>query len=151
MSWASTRTKVGTVLAAAVANAAVHNRLRTDLDREDAEAALVKAGGDGKIRCFEYSCTPGELHYGASGYQTTTMRVEVVATWYHSDAGDSYGELVDAVRAAMEALGDPANFPQLGPEGILTTSPGTVPLKLRTGHSALRLVFGFGLLDVESS
>ncbi len=151
MSWATTRALVGTRLAAVCSSASVHNRIRTDLERENAEQDLVKEGGDGKIRCLEYTCTPGQVHGGASGYQRTTMKVQVVMTWFHDDGDDSYGELVDNARLAMEDLALPSVFPQLAPEGILTTDPGTIPLRLRTGHSALRLVFGFELIDVEAT
>lgn len=149
MSWATTRTLIGTTLAAACPTANVHNRIRTDIDRTDAETDL--AGTDGKIRSIEYVCRPGQVHGGASGYQRTTMRVQVVMTYGLDDANDADGTLANDARLAMEALADPAAFPQLAPEGILTTEPGAVPLKARTGHAVLRLVFGFELLDVEAT
>lgn len=149
MSWATTRALIKSTIEGAASTATVHNRIRTDIDRDDAVTAL--AGTDGKIRCVEFTCVPGEVLGGAYGYQRTSMRVRVVVTWHHDDANDSYGTMADGVRLIMEALASPLVFPQLSPEGILTLDAGDTPLKLRTGPSAYRLVFGFELIDVEAS
>lgn len=150
MSWSTTRARHATLYAATLPTATVHNRVRTDIDREDAENALK--GTDGKIRCVEFTCAPGVRLPGASGYLNTTMRVQTVMTYWHGDSGDSYGALIDDARKLQEAIADPVGgFPQLTETGILTTDAGTVPLKLRTGHSALRLVFVHELYDVEAT
>lgn len=151
MSFASTRTKVGTVLAAATPNWRVHNRIRTDVDRADAESDLISSDL-GYIACWEYDCTPSEIHGGATGYQRTAMRVRVRGTFKHDDANDSKNAFVDAMVLAMQALANPeVGFPQLDPKGILTTEEPRVPLKVRTDHSAYRCEFVFDLLDVETT
>lgn len=153
MSLSTTRTRVGTVLeaVAGIASGAgkVHSRIRDDLDREDAEADLMGSAG---INCWEYEVVPRAEHQGASGYNRAVADVRIRAHYKADDEGGSFNAFCDLLEDACLALIDPTTgFPQMTEEGVRATEKPSVPVKLRTGHSAYRATFEFSLWDTSTT
>ncbi len=151
MSLATTRTHLVSVVSGVSGTANVRARFATDIDRADAEAALV-AGG--KVNVWEFAIAPRAVHGGASGLQRIACRVQGVALYQHAEglATPSFQTFVDLVEAVLTALVNPTTgFPQLDEGGVAVTELTETPVATRTGHSAYRARIEFGLLDVDNT
>lgn len=150
MTLATTRTKIQTVIDAVTGVDNVYVASLTKTRRADAEAARGVADAT-DLQSWEIVASPEVLHGGADGYRHTELDVEVVAHWVHTEASDSLGTFLAKLEAVMDALADPANFPQLDVEGVRMRERPDMPVKLPTGQSAYRARLAFRLLDVEST
>lgn len=149
MTLATTRARLLTAISGTTDVGNVHSRIRDDLDRPDAEAAYIASGA---VNSWEVSDTPRREHGGASAMDRTVLDVTVTAHYKADDANDSHGAFVTLLDAVMVRLMDPTvGFPQITEEGIQIVEAPDRPVRLRTGHSALRCVFRFTLWDVAST
>lgn len=149
MSLSSTRTRVVTVVGAVSGVGNVRARFATDIDRADAEAALISGG---KVNSWEFAIQPGALHGGASGMNRIVARVRGEALYQHAEGSDSFNTFVDLLAVVMLALIDPiTGFPQVTEGGVRLLELSETPTKTRTGHSCYRARIEFDLSDVDNT
>lgn len=151
MSLSTTRDRVGTVLESVTGVGSnvgrIHNRIRNDLDRPDAEAHLI--GATNILNCWEYQVVPAAAHGGASGMNRATAHVTIRAHYKADDANGSFNAFCDLIEAVCLALLNPTSgFPQIDEGGVQVTERPSVPVKVRTDHSAYRAQIEFDLWDV---
>lgn len=154
MSLTTTRTRVGTVLSSVsgISGGAgeVHDRIRDDLDRADAEGHLIGSGN--VLNCWEYEVVPQVFHGGASAQYRTTAQVRIRAHYKADDANGSFNAFCDLIEAVALALMNPSSgFPQIAEGGVRVSERPSVPVKVRTGHSAYRAGLEFDLWDVVNT
>lgn len=149
MSLATTTAKIITVLTTGASCANVHSRVRNDLDRADAEAAMISAGA---IQSWEVSAKPETVLEGCDGYYTTELEVEILAHWKADDANDSraafLAKLADVQAALMHRT---SGFPQIKEPGVQVVEFTDTPIRLRTGQSAYRARLRFRLWNVSNT
>lgn len=153
MSLSTTRTRLTTVIGAitGITGGAgkVHNRIRDDLDRADAESDLMGSAG---INCWECEVVPEAFHGGASAQYRTGAKVRIRAHYKADDANASFNAFCDLIEAVALALMDPTSgFPQIAEGGVRVSERPSVPVKLRTAHSAFRAVLEADLWDVVNT
>ena len=149
MSLATTKTRLSSVVTGVSGTANVRVRIASDIDRADAESAYISGGA---VNAWEFSMRPSYRHGGASGLGRTTCRVSGIAHYRHSDSADSFGTFFALLETVFLALGEPVTgFPQLEEDGIVLEELTEAPVALRTGHSAYRARFSFGLSDVDNT
>lgn len=148
MTLATTQAKILTVLSGATC-ANVHSRVRNDIDRADAEAALISGGA---VQSWEVSSRPETVLEGCDGYYSTELDVEILAHWKAADAGDSRGAFMTQIAAVQAAILHRTNgFPQVKEPGVALVEFTETPIRLRTGQSAYRARLRFRLWNVSNT
>lgn len=149
MSLSTTRTRIGTVVAGVTGVGNVRTRFATDIDRADAESALIASG---KVNSWEFAVQPSALHGGASGMNRIVARVVGEALYQHAEGSDSFNAFVDLLEDVMAALIAPTTgFPQVTEGGVRLVQLSETPTKTRTGHSCYRARIEFDLSDVDNT
>lgn len=125
----------------------VHNRMRDDIGRADAEADLMGSAG---INCWECELVEEWEHQGASGMNRAVGRARIIAHYKRDDEQDTYNAFTALLGLVAAAVMDPSTgFAQMREEGVRIEGPTVV--KLRTQHAAWRAVLTFGLLDLVTT
>lgn len=149
MSLSTTRSRLTTVVSGVTGVGNVRARFATDIDRSDAETAIVASG---KVNSWEFALQPRAVHAGASGLNRVALRVRGEALYQHAEGSDSFNAFVDLLASVMAALIEPTTgFPQVGEGGVQLVELTETPVKTRTGHSCYRARIEFDLTDVDNT
>lgn len=149
MSLSTTRSRLVAVVGGVAGIGNVRARFAFDIDRADAEAALIAAG---KVNSWEFALQPRAVHGGASGLHRIAVRVRGEALYQHVESADSFNAFVDLLAAVMAALIEPTTgFPQVGEAGVALLELTEAPVKTRSGHSCYRARIEFDLDNVDNT
>lgn len=149
MSLSTSRSRLASVVSGVTGVGNVRVRFAFDIDRADAEAALISGG---KVNSWEFAMQPRAVHGGASGLNRIAVRVRGEVLYQHVESSDSFNAFVDLLAAVMAALIEPTTgFPQVGEAGVVLLELTEAPVKTRAGHSCYRARIEFDLDNVDNT